>query len=112
MSIIALWPYFLALVVAAILDVIANLFLVKSVGFKHLGYGISALVMIILAFSSLAYAITVMDLTVAYAFWGAFGILGTSLAGWALFKQKIQPIGWWGIVLLICGIALLQYSSM
>lgn len=111
MSIAILWPYYLALIVAAMLDVVANLLLVKSKGFKHLGYGISALVMILLAFSFLAYAAKVMDLTVAYAFWGAFGILGTSLAGWALFRQKIQPIGRVGIALLVCGIALLQYSS-
>ena len=108
----ALWPYLLALVVAAILDIIANLFLAKSKGFKHLGYGISAIMMILLAFSCLAYAVTVMDLAVAYALWGAFGILGTSLAAWALFGQKIRPVGWAGIFTLIGGISLLHYSSM
>ncbi len=112
MNIAQLLPYLGALVIAAILDIIANLFLAKSKGFKHISYGISAIIMILLAFSCLAYAVTALDLAVAYALWGAFGILGTSLAAWALFGQKIRPIGWLGIFTLIAGISLLHYSSM
>lgn len=111
MSFSLLWPYLLALLVAAGLDIVANLFLARSKGFKHLGYGCSAILMILLAFSCLAYAVTVMDLAVAYALWGAFGILGTSLAAWALFGQKIRPVGWLGICTLIGGITLLHFST-
>ena len=100
----------LAVIVAAILDVIANLLLARSEGFRRRLWGVSALVMVGLAFSALAVAVRGMDLAVAYAMWGGFGILGTSLGGWFFFGQKLKPIAWLGIVLLASGLAVLHTS--
>ncbi len=110
MDIAANWPYLAAILVAAGLDIVANLMLAKSEGFKRRFYGISAVVLVLLAFSCLAYAVRGMDLSVAYALWGAFGILGTSLGGWALFGQKMRRTAWIGIAVLVGGIALLHFS--
>lgn len=49
-----------------------------------------------------------MDLAVAYALWGSFGILGTSLGGWLFFKQKLRPSAFAGMCLLIAGVLLLH----
>ena len=100
----------LAVIVAAILDVIANLLLARSEGFRRRLWGVSALVMVGLAFSALAVAVRGMDLAVAYAMWGGFGVLGTSLGGWFFFGQKLKPIAWLGIVLLASGLAVLHTS--
>ena len=100
----------LAVVAAAILDVAANLLLARSEGFRRRLWGIGALVMVALAFSALAIAVRGLDLAVAYAMWGGFGILGTSLGGWFLFGQKLKPIAWLGIVLLAGGLAVLHTS--
>lgn len=100
--------YIVAIVVAAALDIAANLFLVKSEGFSRKGYGFAAIALVGLAFTCLAFATKGMDLSVAYAMWGGFGIIGTSLGGWALFGQKIRPVAMLGIVCLIAGIGILH----
>lgn len=93
---------------SAILDLIANTCLVLSQGFSRLGYGLAALLCVSLAFWFLSFAIRKIDLSVAYALWGAFGILGTSLIGWLKFGQKINSQGWLGIGLLLLGVVILN----
>lgn len=102
------WNFLFAVVVAAAVEVAANLLLSKSDGFKRLGFGFGALALVALAFTCLAYAVRGMDLAVAYALWGGFGILGTSTGGWLMFGQKLRPTAWLGIVLLIGGMSLLH----
>lgn len=102
------WSFVLAVVVAAALEVVANLLLSRSEGFRRLGLATGALVLVGLAFTCLAYAVRGMDLAVAYAMWGGFGILGTSVGGWWLHGQRLRPCAWAGMVLLIGGMALLH----
>ena len=110
MGIAAGWSYLGAILAAAGLDIVANLMLTKSDGFKKLLYGAGAVALVLMAFSCLAYAVHGMDLAVAYALWGAFGILGTSLGGWMLFGQKMRPAAWLGILVLVGGIAMLHFG--
>ncbi|ABB39202.1 small multidrug resistance protein [Oleidesulfovibrio alaskensis G20] len=100
----------LLVMLAAALDVAANLLLAKSRGFTVRRYGVMALAAVGLAFVCLSFAVRSMDLAVAYAMWGGFGILGTSLGGWVLFGQKMAPSAWAGIALLTCGLAMLHIS--
>lgn len=102
--------YTLAVVVAAALDIVANLLLARSEGFRLRKWGFTALVMVGLAFTALTVAVRGMDLAVAYAMWGGFGILGTSIGGWLLFGQRLRPCAWFGILLLIGGISVLHAS--
>ena len=100
--------YFGLLVIAAILDVTANLLLEKSDGFKHKKYGIPALVLVCLAFTLLAQVTQVMDLAIAYVTWGAMAILGTVVSAWFLFGQRLNWIGWLGIVVIFSSILVLK----
>ncbi|MGV1004274.1 MAG: SMR family transporter [Candidatus Nanopelagicales bacterium] len=101
----------LAVIAAAALDIVANMLVAKSDGFRQWKPGVAALVMVGLAFLSLSLAVRSMDLSVAYAMWGGFGILGTSLGGWMLFGQKVKPTAWLGMALLIGGIVALHLSE-
>lgn len=100
--------YILAIIAAAGLDIAANLLLARSNGFKRKSYGFGALALVLLAFSALAFATQGMDLAVAYAMWGGFGIIGTSLAGWALLGQRLRPAAWLGIICLVSGMGILH----
>lgn len=102
--------YTLAILVAASLDILANLMLAKSDGFRKRLWGVTSLIMVGLAFTALTVAVRGLDLAVAYAMWGGFGILGTSLGGWLLFGQRLRPCAWVGIALLIGGITALHAS--
>lgn len=110
MPVFADWTFIAAVVVAAVLEIVATLLLVKSKGFRRLPYAIGSLVLVILAFSCLAYAVRGMDIAVAYALWGGLGIIGTSLGGWVLFGQKLHATAWVGMGLLMGGMALLHIA--
>lgn len=102
------WTYIFALIITASVDIAANLFLTKSNGFRRKRYGFIAILLVCIAFSFFYYAIKGIDLTVAYAMWGSFGILGTSLGGWIFFKQKMRGVAWIGVVMLIIGVLLMH----
>ena len=95
---------------AAALDVAANMLLVRSDSFRRRGMGALALALVGLAFYCLSLAVCHMDLAVAYAMWGGFGVLGTSMGGWILLRQKLRASAFAGIILLVCGMALLHSS--
>ena len=98
----------LLVALAAALDIAANVMLAKSCGFKKRLWGVIALR---LAFFCLSLAVRTLPLTIAYASWGAIGILGTSLSGWLIFGQKLKPAAYAGMVLLIGGMVFLRLSA-
>ena len=104
------WTFVAAVVMAAALEVVANLLLSKSEGFTRLRFGIFSLCLVALAFTCLAYAVRGMDLAVAYALWGGFGILGTSISGWAILGQRLRFTAWAGMGMLIGGMGLLHLA--
>ena len=54
------------IVLSAIIDIIANMFIAKSQGFKHIKWGISSILLIWIAFFILGEAIKTINLAVAY----------------------------------------------
>ena len=95
---------------AAVLDILANLLLARSHGFRRKLMGLAALTLAGGAFYALSLAVRHMDLAVAYALWGSFGILGTSLGGWIFFRQRLRPVAFLGIGVLITGMLLLRFG--
>ena len=51
-----------------------------------------------------------VDLSVAYALWGGFGIAATIAAGWVLFGQRLNNKGWAGLILLVAGMVLIKLA--
>ena len=64
--------------------------------------------LVMLAFTLLAQAVKEIDLAIAYASWGAIGILGTAIGGAVLFKQKLKPIGWFGLFIVIAAVVVMK----
>ena len=89
-------------------DVTANIFLKKSVGFKYKKYGILAIILVITAFIFLANAIKVMELSVAYALFGALGLLLTTTVDKFFFKVKLNAIAILGAFVMIFGVVMLK----
>lgn len=98
----------LYLLLAVATDVIANIFLKKSNGFHNKKYGFASLALIGVAFLFLAQALVTLDLSIAYAVWGALGILLTTCVDKAFFGLRIKPLGFAGIATMISGIVLLK----
>lgn len=101
--------YFFYVIAAAFLDIVANLALNKSDGFRKLKWGLFSIALVWLAFYLLALSVEGgMRLAVAYTLWGSIGILGTTLGGWYFFGQKLKPIGWVGIFVIILAVIVLK----
>lgn len=96
------------LLLAVALDVIANLFLKYSQGFQRKAYGLTAIFLVISAFASMAQAIKIIDLSIAYAVWGGIGLLATTLLDCLMFGQKLTLLGWGGLGLITVGVVLLH----
>lgn len=102
---------FFLVTLSGILDIVANLALAKSNGFKKLWWGLLALLLVDSVFLLLALALDIgMELPVAYTLWGAIGILGTVGGGYIFFKQYLKPIGFVGIVLVLIAVYLLHFA--
>ncbi|QIQ21566.1 multidrug/spermidine efflux SMR transporter subunit MdtI [Zophobihabitans entericus] len=99
---------FLAL--AVVLEIIANIFLKYSNGFSHKGFGFLSLASVLAAFACLAQAVKGIDLSVAYALWGGFGVIATVAAGWILFGQKLNNRGWIGLACLLIGMTMIKLA--
>ncbi|SSH18946.1 multidrug/spermidine efflux SMR transporter subunit MdtI [Klebsiella quasipneumoniae] len=92
------WIHAAWLAIAIVLEIIANVFLKFSDGFRRKVYGI------------LSQAVKGIDLSVAYALWGGFGIAATIAAGWVLFGQRLNNKGWAGVILLVAGMVLIKLA--
>ena len=95
---------------AIVLEVLANLLLKYSDGFRRKGLGFASILSVLAAFPALAQAVQDIELSLAYAIWGGFGILATVAMGWALFGQRLAGRGWLGLALLLLGMSLLKMA--
>lgn len=95
---------------AIVLEIIANIFLKLSNGFKRFWLGILSLLCVLGAFSALAQSVKGMDLSIAYALWGGFGVIATIAAGWIMFGQRLNIKGWIGLLFLLIGMVILKIA--
>lgn len=98
----------LFVLLAALLDIFANLCVAASRGFTRFWYAVAAYILVGSAFYSLSLAVRTMDLAVAYAMWGVFGLTGTVLGGWIMLRQVPGPVAWLGMGVMVIGIILLH----
>ena len=73
-------------------------------------YGLMSIAAVLGAFSALSQAVKGIDLSVAYALWGGFGIAATLAAGWVLFGQRLNNKGWIGLILLLAGMVMIKLA--
>lgn len=104
------WFHIAWLALAVVLEILANIFLKWSDGFRRLWMGLLSLAAVLGAFSSLAQAVKGIELSVAYALWGGFGIAATVAAGWILFGQRLNKKGWAGLTLLLAGMIMIKLA--
>ncbi|QUG74373.1 multidrug/spermidine efflux SMR transporter subunit MdtI [Erwinia sp. E602] len=104
------WVHALWLLVAILLEIAANILLKLSNGFKRKAYGVLSLLGVLAAFSALSQAVKGIDLAVAYALWGGFGLIATIAAGWVMFGQRLNRKGWLGLLLLLAGMVMIKLA--
>lgn len=63
------------------------------------------------AFYFLSLTLRAIPLGVAYAVWSGIGVALVSLAGWALYQQKLDLPAILGIGLIVAGVAVIRLFS-
>jgi spermidine export protein MdtI len=99
---------FLWLLLAVALEIGGTYLLKLSNGMTRRSMGAGGIVLVMGAFAALAQAIEGMDLSVAYAVWGGAGLVITAIIGALVFGQRIRPVGWLGILLVVGGVVALK----
>ena len=102
---------YMALGLAIVAEVIATSALKASEGFTRpgpsaivvLGYG--------LAFYCLSLTLRTVPVGVAYAVWSGLGIVLITVAGYVLYRQRIDAAALIGMALIVAGVAVIQLFS-
>ncbi len=102
------WIY---LILAIIFETLGTTFLKMSNGFSVLLPSIGVIFGYILCFLFLSYALKTIDMSVAYAIWGAFGILLISAIGMIFFHESISFLKVASILLIILGTVGLRMAN-
>ena len=102
------WIY---LILAIIFETLGTTFLKMSNGFSVLLPSISTTLCYILCFAFLSYSLKTIDMSVAYAIWGAFGILLISAIGMIFFHESISFLKIASILLIILGTVGLRLAN-
>ncbi|WP_368209561.1 SMR family transporter [Aeromonas sp. R4-2] len=94
---------------AALIDIGANMAINRSKGFRYKEWGFLGIMLVLGAFTLLSEAVSggQIDLAVAYATWGAIGIVGTALGGLLFFGERLKPIGWAGMMVMALAVVML-----
>ncbi|XQW87088.1 SMR family transporter [Aeromonas veronii] len=94
---------------AALIDIGANMAINRSKGFRYKGWGFLGIMLVLGAFTLLSEAVSggQIDLAVAYATWGAIGIVGTALGGLLFFGERLKPIGLAGMMVMALAVVML-----
>lgn len=99
-----------AVLLACISDVICNICIKKSAGFSILRWSFLALLFLVMTNMAITFSYTEIDLSVAYALFGAISLLFTTALDRIMFGLQINFLGVLGLASLISGIVLLRMA--
>lgn len=102
------WIY---LFLAGLLEVFWATTMKYSHGFTHLFYSILTIIGMIASFIMLSLSLKHLPLGIAYPVWTGIGAIGTIIASFILFHDKVSPITWLFVCLLIISILGIKLTS-
>lgn len=102
------WLY---LILAIFFETIGTTALKMSNGFSILLPSIGTVISYVLCFLFLSFALKTIDMSIAYAIWGAFGILLISAIGMVFFNETVSVIKVVSIILIIIGTVGLKLAN-
>lgn len=102
------WVY---LIVAGLGECFWSAMMKLSDGFSHLGYSIATVAGMIFSFAALIAATKTLPLSLAYPIWTGIGAVGAVVIGVLCFKDRINPITWVFVTLLVIGIIGIKLTS-
>lgn len=102
------WVY---LIIAGVFEVVWAALLKLSEGFTHLGFSLATIVGMIASFGFLAKATHALPLSLAYPVWTGIGAVGTVILGVVYFGDRLSPVAWGFVALLLIAIIGLKLTA-
>ncbi len=103
--------YWIYLVIAGLFEVTWATTMKLSHGFTKLNYTIFTIVGLALSMGFLAIAIKKLPMSLAYPIWTGIGAVGSIIVGVVLFGDKLSPLTWVFVALLLISIIGIKFSS-
>ena len=92
---------YVLLALSILAEVIAASFVVATRGFTRPKPTIICLLGYSISYTLFGFALTDIDLGIAYATWGSIGIIVTSAVGYLYYKQKLTKVGYVSLLLIM-----------
>jgi len=102
------WIY---LIIAGLFEVVWSTTMKLSHGFSKISFAIYTIVGLALSMLFLAIAIKKLPMSLAYPIWTGIGAVGSVIIGVILFGDKLSPLTWIFVVLLLISIIGIKISS-
>ena len=100
-----------ALALAIVAEVVATSALQASAGFTRLWPSVVVVLGYGVAFYCLSITLKTVPMGVAYALWSGLGIVLITVAGWVLYRQRVDTAALLGMALIVAGVAVMQLFS-
>jgi len=81
-----------------------------SAGFTNLGATAATVVLMVLTYICLAFALRDLPLGTAYAMWTGSGAVGVAIIGIVFFAEPLTAVRVFSVLLIVTGIAGLKFS--
>lgn len=99
------------LCVAIVSEVIATLALKSSDSFSKLWPSVLVVIGYGFAFYFLSMTLRSIPVGIAYAIWSGLGVVLIAIVGWFLFNQKLDLPAVIGMLLIVCGVVVMNVFS-
>lgn len=103
-----MWFY---LILAGILEVVWATTMKLSDGFSRFGYSAITVLGMMLSFYLLSRALKDLPMSLAYPIWTGIGAIGTVIVGVVFLGDRLSPLSYLFLVLLLIGIIGLKVTS-
>lgn len=104
-------PAMLSLLLAIFAEVFATTSMTASDGFTRTWPTIASIAGYLVAFYFLSLTLRTMPTGVAYAIWSGLGTVLIGVAGWLVFKQRLDLPAIIGMALIVAGVCVMQFFS-
>lgn len=102
------WIY---LIIAGIFEVVWSTTMKLSHGFTKFSFTIYTIIGLFLSMFFLAIAVKRLPMSLAYPIWTGIGTVGSVIIGVILFGDKLSPLTWVFVILLLVSIIGIKISS-
>ncbi|GAB5051600.1 DMT family transporter [Pediococcus ethanolidurans] len=92
------------LIIAGLFETLWATTMKYSQGFTKIGFTVITVIGMILSFYFLSRATKILPLSIAYPIWTGIGAVGSIIIGVILFQDRLSPLTWMFVGLLVVSI--------